>query len=318
MAYDTEYYQDAPTDDWNADEWNNDNNLDSSQQIGDDAPTLAPENQFSFGNFNTDYSNMDQAGLKDIFNFNQPNYQNYGSPLINNNMDYQFGMGEQNNLPPLGDNQQKSSIPWSDTLTKMLSGFGNSLLGGMGNKGMASLAGALAEGRQNKQNAQQAQQIIQQQQAASDPFASQRPFYQQQLQQAVTNPYSVPIVRDQIAQLQEAQARKDAAAGRRSNTAASNPALLAEAAKIAQSYMGTMMQPAGANFKPDTSGLRELLAANQQKTNGYLSPLMSALGYNTGTATNSNNMNNAQQQSTLNNLLKVLSLGAQQQQPQVQ
>lgn len=313
MAWDTEDYQDAPSEDWNADNWNN-NNLDSGSVVGDGSPQLNyPDNStFNFGNWDTTYPNDGgYQGLNNLFQMNN-GVSNFGSPVLNTQADYQFD-NQQNSLPPLNDIRQSANISFSDSLTKMLSGFGNSFLGGLGgmsNKGMASGLGALVEGRQNKQNAQQAQNIIQQQQAAADPFASQRPFYQQQMQQAVTNPYSVPIVRDQIAQLQAAQARKDAAAGRRSNTAASNPALLAEAAKIAQNYMTSMAQPAGANFRPDTAGLRELLAANQQKTNGYLSPLMSALGYTTGTATNSNMMNNAQQQSTLGNLLKVLSMSA--------
>ncbi len=48
-------------------------------------------------------------------------------------------------------------------------------------------------------------------------------------------------------------------------------------------------------------GYKELLAANQQQTNGYISPLLSALGF-----TQQQNNNSANMESTLGNLVKVL------------
>ena len=61
---------------------------------------------------------------------------------------------------------------------------------------------------------------------ALDPFGSQRPFYQQELQRAVTNPYDSPIVRAQVDNLQRMQSIKDAAAGRRSNSLSTAPGIV--------------------------------------------------------------------------------------------
>lgn len=154
------------------------------------------------------------------------------------------------------------------------------LFSGQQGKGVLSGLGALIEGMQNKKKASSVQNIVNQQQQRTDPFGSQRPFYQQQLQSTVQNPYSQPMVKDQVAQIARAQAIKDAAAGRRSNSATSSPAMLAAQAQIAQQYMNSLMQPAGANISPNASGLQELLQGNQAGINGYASPIMSALGYN--------------------------------------
>lgn len=72
-------------------------------------------------------------------------------------------------------------------------------------------------------------------------------------------------------------------------------------AQVAQTHQNSLYQPAGANFKPDMQGYKELLAANQQQTNGYISPLLSALGFTQQQNNNSTNM-----ESTLGNLVKVL------------
>lgn len=153
------------------------------------------------------------------------------------------------------------------------------------NKKAMTGIGALFEGFQNMQKANAMQGLASKMQGAMDPFGKQRAGYQQQLASAIQNPYSAPIVRAQIEQLQRAQAAKDAAAGRRSNSATSNPALLAAQAQIAQNYINSLMQPAGANISP--SGLSSLLQTQQQGINsdisGFISPLLSAAGYATGT-----------------------------------
>ena len=132
---------------------------------------------------------------------------------------------------------------------------------------------ALLEGYQNKKKAAAMQQAAKQ----IDPWASQRPFYQQQAQAAVTNPYDSPIVKAQIEQLQQAQNIKDAAAGRRSNMLTSSPAVMAEMAKIAQAYQAQMANQGGASIQP--SGLAQTLgAASTYDANGYLSPLAALLG----------------------------------------
>ena len=192
-----------------------------------------------------------------------------------------------NPMPLPADVQGNSSF--SDALTKALGGLGGLFAG----KGGSSILGALAEGRQNKKYVQGVKDIVGQQQQTLDPFGSQRPFYQQQLQQAVSNPYSQKIVADQVAALKSAQDRKNAAAGRRSNSAGTDPELLRAMADIAMKYQQQLYTPAGANINPNMAGLSALLGANKQNTNGYLSPLMSALGFNVGGNANSSNASNS-------------------------
>ena len=152
------------------------------------------------------------------------------------------------------------------------------------NKKAMTGIGALFEGFQNMQKANAMQGLASRMQGAMDPFGKQRAGYQTQLAAAIQNPYSSPIVQAQVEQLQRAQAAKDAAAGRRSNSATSSPALLAAQAQIAQNYINSLMAPAGANINP--SGLSSLLQTQQQGINsginGFVSPLLSAAGYATG------------------------------------
>ena len=125
-------------------------------------------------------------------------------------------------------------------------------------------------------------------QPAMDPFGSQRAQYQTELSNAVQNPYSAPIVRQQVDAIQQAQAIKDAQAGRRSNSATSSPALLAAQAQVAQKYIDSLYTPSGANIGPQ--GLSSLLQTQQQGinsgVNGYMSPILSALAKNAGTDQN--------------------------------
>lgn len=150
--------------------------------------------------------------------------------------------------------------------------FNNSTAMGMTGKGIA----ALFEGYQNKKKADAMQKLASS--AALDPFGSQRGFYQQQAKNAVTNPYDSPIVQAQIAQLQKAQSIKDAAAGRRSNSLTSSPAVMAQMAQIAQSYQNQMAQQGGSNLSPNGGLAAILQSGSNANTNGYLSPLMSLLG----------------------------------------
>ena len=144
---------------------------------------------------------------------------------------------------------------------------------------IGQVGAALFEGYQNKQKADAMKKLATN--PALDPFGSQRQFYQQQAQQAVTNPYDSPIVKAQIEQLQNAQNIKDAAAGRRSNMLTSSPAVMAEMAKIAQNYQQQMAVQGGANISP-SSGLAQILQSGATAdVNGYLSPLMAMLGNTT-------------------------------------
>jgi len=187
----------------------------------------------------------------------------------------QFGLGG-DGVGILPDEQlgQTGSANWD---TSGIENALSQLFSGQGGKGALSGLGALIEGMQNKKKASSIQNIVNQQQQRTDPFGAQRPFYQQQLQSTVQNPYSQPIVKDQVAQIARAQAIKDAAAGRRSNSATSSPAMLAAQAAAAQNYMNSLMQPAGAGISPNASGLEALLSGNQADINGYLSPAMSAV-----------------------------------------
>ena len=144
-----------------------------------------------------------------------------------------------------------SSNPFGSISTTLSSIFNNPNTMKMGAAGLS----ALVEGYQNKKKASAMRQVAKQ----IDPWASQRPFYQQQAQAAVTNPYNSPIVKAQIEQLQQAQNIKDAAAGRRSNSLTSSPAVMAEMAKIAQAYQAQMANQGGATIKPD--GLAQTLGA---------------------------------------------------------
>lgn len=243
-----------------------------------------------------------------------PNYSQFDQPLEQGTTDYgilgqnMFGQGLQ---PSSGTSAILSDVNGGNVSSQ---GFPANVGGGISNvlsqifsnKGLMTGLGALFEGSQNKKNAANTRQIVAQQQAQQNPFGDQRAYYQQQLQNTVQNPYSQPIVQAQVQELQRAQAIKDAAAGRRSNSATSSPALAAAQAQIAQNYMNSLMTPAGANISPSgLQGLSQLVQANNQSTNGYISPLMSALGYNT----QANRTNQGNNQALTEAIQKFLSGG---------
>lgn len=237
-----------------------------SSQAGIDY--LANQQDWNFGNYqdmNFDYN---------LSNEPMPNWLQSGTNW--GSVDQQLGTNFSN---PLIDIQ--NSLPTMSSVQNTLSSLFN-------NKGFVTGLGALAEGYQNKKKAAALQQMVSQNRQLLDPFGSQRQFYQQQLQQAVQNPYSAPIVSAQVEQLKRAQDIKNAAAGRRSNSATTDPALLAAMASVAQNYMNSLQTPAGANIGPQ--GLSNLVSAQQQginnDVNGYLSPALSALGKSAGTDQN--------------------------------
>lgn len=206
-----------------------------------------------YSNLDTNYDNYDQGNLNDFWNT--------GNAL-------QTGTGASWNAPNVGGIQS--------TLSSLFQGgLNNPLIG----KGLS----ALMEGYQNKQKQSALNKIA----ASSDPWGSQRPFYQQQAQQAVIDPYSSPIVKAQIEQLQRAQSIKDAAAGRRSNALTSSPAVMAQMAQIAQQYQNQMAQQGGAGIAPSAAGIGAATSGAQAGINGYLSPLAALLG--NAQTTNANN-----------------------------
>jgi hypothetical protein len=142
--------------------------------------------------------------------------------------------------------------------------------------GLSKLFAASEEKDSNKDLAKQLASIAQK--PVFDPFGSQRPFYQQQLQQSVTNPYASPMVASQVQGIADAQARKDAAAGRRSNAVGSAPQVLAAQAGVAQNYMNSLMGPAGAGINPAASALAQLYTGSAQAGAQGNSPYFSALG----------------------------------------
>lgn len=176
-----------------------------------------------------------------------------------------------------------------DTLAKL---FSNPSL-------LAKGIGALFEGQQNKKMGKSMNSIASR--PAFDPFGSQRPFYQQQLQNTVQDPYSQPIVKAQADQLARAQRIIDAKAGRRSNMATSAPGVLAAQAAIAQKYMDSLQRPAGAYTNPDSGSLANLLSRGAgYDTQGSISPLLNVLGNATRTSDN---------QSQLEQLARILKGG---------
>ena len=237
-----------------------------SSQAGIDY--LANQQDWNFGNY------QDMIFDYNLSNEPMPNWQQNGTDW--GSVDQQLGTNFSN---PLIDIQ--NSLPTMDSVQNTLANIFN-------NKGFVTGLGALAEGYQNKKKAAALQQMISQNRQPLDPFGSQRPFYQQQLQQAVQDPYSAPIVSAQVEQLKREQDIKNAAAGRRSNSATTDPALMAAMAGVAQNYMNSLQTPAGANISPQ--GLSSLMSAQQQginnDVNGYLSPALSAIGRSAGTDQN--------------------------------
>ena len=196
-------------------------------------------------------------------------YNNYAGTPGNNYMDMP---GDYYGYP--------SSLPDfpTDTNNPMRGGT-QDFLGKLFSNPQALLKGlaAIFEGSQNKKMSKQLNSLGQN--AAFDPFGSQRPHYQGLLKDAVANPFSSPIVAQQVAALQAAQSRKDAAAGRRSNVVGSAPQVMGASAKIAQDYINSLQRPAGAYIDPNSNALATLFQnAAKYGTSGYISPMMSALG----------------------------------------
>ena len=248
------------------DNMNYDPSAEPSQWTGDyggydwSMPETGQNNNF---NFDSNISNSPVAGWSqngtDWEMVDQQTGSNYSNPLIDMS----------NSMPSMGSIQ--------NTLSSLFN-----------NKGLVTGLGALMEGSQNKKRSAALQQLVSKMQPAMDPFGSQRGQYQQELSRTMQNPYSAPIVQQQVNAMQQAQAIKDAAAGRRSNSATSSPALLAAQAQVAQKYMDSLYTPSGANISP--SSLSSLMSASQSginsDVNGYMSPIMTALARNAGTDQN--------------------------------
>jgi len=227
----------------------------------------------SFPDFNMNFGSISDTGATD-------NSWNLGNLNYSDVADFDFlpetapvaDTSWLNALPSLGDAPMASTgtAGTASGISNVLSQIFNNVGAPLAMKGVA----ALYEGNQNKKKASALGNVAQQIQQVSDPFSSQRPIYQQQLQQTVTNPYSSPMVKAQVDNIARAQAIKDAAAGRRSNSLASAPGVLAAQADIAQKYMNSLGPLAGANMSPNTQAISQLLSQKTgYDTQGYGSPL---------------------------------------------
>lgn len=253
-------------------------NMDSPDWQDTASPTSAP-----------DYANS-QLDSPDMSNWDTSDF-NFSSNLVNSapqewaqQSPLQLTTAEQGaagNIP--------TSTNWNPNSST--TNFLQQLFSGTQGKMLSTGLGALLTGQQNKQKAAAYNNLANTLKTGADPFGSQRGFYQTQLQNSVTDPYSSPIVSAQVNQLQRAQAIKDAAAGRRSNSATSNPATLAAMAQVAQNYMNSLQTPAGANISPNYSGYASAAGqAINSGVNGYTSPLANALGYSQQTSNNSDQL----------------------------
>jgi len=243
--------------DWFSDDYGSDYTPSEGSSVDSGAAGGGTYGDWSQGNYDYTYGNTSDYG-NDYYN--NINYGANGSGGVDlSNPSYNYN----------GAGLIQTSNPFGSISTTLSSIFNNPNAMKMGAAGLS----ALLEGYQNKKKAAAMQQAAKQ----IDPWASQRPFYQQQAQAAVTNPYDSPIVKAQIEQLQNAQNIKDAQAGRRSNSLTSSPAVMAEMARIAQAYQAQMANQGGATIQP--SGLAQTLgAASTYDANGYLSPLAALLG----------------------------------------
>ena len=260
-----DYGSDYDFSDWFSDDYGND----YTPMEGN----TTPDSWDYFDNAGGTYGDWSQGN----YDYTYGNTSDYGNDYWNN-LNYWNGAGTPTQYYSgsgnfYGTSPQFQAIdtanPFGSISTTLSSIFNNPNAMKLGTMGLS----ALLEGYQNKKKAAAMKQAAKQ----IDPWASQRPFYQQQAQAAVTNPYDSPIVKAQIEQLQREQDIKDAAAGRRSNSLTSSPAVMAEMARIAQAYQAQMANQGGATIQP--SGLAQTLgAASTYDVNGYLSPLAALLG----------------------------------------
>lgn len=154
--------------------------------------------------------------------------------------------------------------------------------------GGSKLLGAMVEGKQNKQKQAALNTIAKS--PTLDPFGqTQRNFYQEQAQQVVKDPYSAPIVKAQTDELLRQANIRNAAHGR--TLYQGGPELVAAQAGIAQKYLDQMLHAGGSQMSPDGKTIAGLQAqASQAGTNGYASPLASAINYAGQDYQNQNNL----------------------------
>lgn len=281
----------------NTEDWNSPDATYGGQQ-----PFQTPQTNNSGGyDFSGEMNNFDTNNFADLGGFGQYQQQNFGGDqnFQWNGADLTSGVDNSGLYAPAnqlggGDANSIDLGKWGgkglDLLGKIFGGSGGS--GGMSGsnaylKTLMNLVAANQEKKSNQQMATQIPQQVQQFRQQSSPFDaapgvvdpnSMRGIAQSQYSQSMADPYSSKIVSDQVNQMKAAQARKDAAAGRRSNTAYSSPALLAASADAAMKYQNQLGQQAGAGQFMGQSGLNELVQGLKYGAQGN-SPYFSAAGY---------------------------------------
>ena len=276
-----------------SDDYGNDYIQSDGSSVDSGATEGGTYGDWSEGNYDYTYGNVYDYG-NDYWNNLNNGVSSYG------NLD--TGVGSGFNSANWGVNPDTSS--WGN-----IGGSVTGVLQDLFTKGttantIGQVGAALLSGYQNKQKAKALSKAASQ----IDPWASQRSYYQTQAKNTVTDPYNQPIVAAQIAQLQNAQNAKDAAAGRRSNSLLGSTAVMAEAAKIAQAYQAQMAAQGGANIQP--SGLSSMLTqATNANTDGYISPLADLFG--TTSQSNENTNSNRDISNKLSALLKFVQGGYQ-------
>jgi len=274
---------------------------DVNSQYSPQAPQGGDVSSAWSGNQNQDYQfNLSDSMPNDMYEFGSfggDTGQQY-NPMSGFQQDNPYGAQELNYAAQNqgGDTGGIDYAKWGgkglDLLGKVLGGAGAAGAGGMSGsnsylKTLMNLFAANQEKKSNQQMATQIPQRVQQFRQQASPFDaapgvvdpnSMRGIAQSQYSQSMADPYGSKIVSDQVNQMKAAQARKDAAAGRRSNTAYSSPAMLAASADAAMKYQNQLGQQAGAGQFMGQSGLNELVQGLKYGAQGN-SPYFSAAGY---------------------------------------
>lgn len=148
-----------------------------------------------------------------------------------------------------------------------------------GQANMFKLGAGILEFLQKRQQAKALNQAA----ARMDPFGSQRPFYQEQLQQTYTDPNAYmnrPEARLQLQALEKALARRDAKSGRRSQYGSRALELAQAQAKLLSDYRSPLAAAAGVNIAPGGAQLLSDAARTKQEAVG--APIQSVLSAITG------------------------------------
>lgn len=264
--------------------------------------------------FNSEYNNFSQDDWSGLGNNTQYQPQQM-QPMYGSDMEYN---PMANYTGPQGGygSPQERGFDWAKLGSGFLNAFGNSAQGAAQSASVPALAklfsnfmAASQEKKSNQQMAQQIPQQVQQLRQQTSPFDnpaqvdpnSMRGLAQSGYRQSMADPYSSPIVANQVAAINAQQARMDAKAGRRSNLAASTPEALAAQAKVASAYQKQLGDQAGAGQFMGTGGLEQLVSALKYGAQGN-APFYSALGTSlqgnnyTGNPNLSQAFNNQQQQ----------------------